>query len=76
MKLLVFSVRDTGRGVPEAMAAKLFREEVGGKDVRGVGIGLVSCQVLAKAGGGRCWLESTTVVTSAEIRIKFRYSAT
>ena len=58
-KQLLFSVRDTGRGVPAAIASRLFAEEVASADVRGVGLGLLSCRVFAEAIGGKCWLEST-----------------
>ena len=56
---LTFAVTDTGRGVPPAMAPKLFQDEVTSGDARGVGIGLLSCRVFAEAVGGRCWLERT-----------------
>lgn len=40
---LVFSVRDTGQGIPEHIIRRLFVEEVSTGDVRGVGLGLHSC---------------------------------
>lgn len=61
--MLFFSVSDTGRGIPPAIVSRLFSEEVSSGDVRGVGLGLVSCRKFAEAVGGRVWLESTRVVT-------------
>jgi len=61
--VLTFAVRDTGRGIPASTAAKLFTEEVASGDVRGVGLGLVSCKRFAEAVGGRCWLHATRAVT-------------
>lgn len=60
---LTFSVRDTGRGVPESIAKRLFHEEVASGDVRGVGLGLVSCKKFAESIGGNCWLHSTKQIT-------------
>ena len=37
--LLVFSVTDTGRGIPEEIRIRLFKEEATSADVRGVGLG-------------------------------------
>ena len=51
---------DTGRGIPEAIKCRLFKEEVASADVRGVGLGLMSCRVFAEAIGGRCWLQETS----------------
>ena len=58
---LIFAVTDTGRGIPDHMKAKLFQEEVASADVRGTGLGLMSCRVFSEAIGGSCWLEATTI---------------
>ncbi|KAJ8600960.1 hypothetical protein CTAYLR_006319 [Chrysophaeum taylorii] len=60
---LTFSVVDTGRGMAPSISDRLFREEVASGDVRGVGLGLVSCRLFAEAIGGRVWLERTTAAT-------------
>ncbi|KAJ8609680.1 hypothetical protein CTAYLR_009376 [Chrysophaeum taylorii] len=60
---LCFAVRDSGRGIPESIASRLFMEEVGTADVRGVGLGLVSCSKFAEAVSGRVWLEATSACT-------------
>lgn len=60
---LIFAVQDTGRGVPESVASRLFQEEVSTGDVRGVGLGLVSCRQFARAIGGDVWLHSTQLQT-------------
>ncbi|KAJ8612832.1 hypothetical protein CTAYLR_002066 [Chrysophaeum taylorii] len=57
--LLVFAVADTGRGVPESVAERLFFEEVSTGDARGAGLGLVSCKNFAASVGGNIWLHST-----------------
>lgn len=66
---LVFAVSDTGRGVSDAMASRLFTEEVSSGDVRGVGLGLVSCKKFAQAVNGDCWLQSTGD-TGSEFRFR------
>jgi len=60
---LEFNVKDTGRGIPETIASRLFKEEVATADCRGVGLGLSSCKVFALAIGGDVWLEHTKVCT-------------
>lgn len=60
---LIFAVRDTGMGMPASVASRLFREEVASGDVRGVGLGLVSCAKFAQSIGGDCWLEYTKPTT-------------
>ena len=62
--LLVFAVRDTGKGMPSTIASRLFKEEVASGDVRGVGLGLVSCKKFAESIGGDCWLEYTRPTTA------------
>ena len=60
------SVRDYGLGVPPRDAPKLFNRfvrlerDIAGP-VRGTGVGLYLCRVLAEAMGGSIWLESSGV---------------
>lgn len=60
---LVFAVADEGPGISKADQARLFnRFERLGRDgtdtVGGTGLGLVVCQRLVEAHGGRIWVES------------------
>ncbi|KAJ8604496.1 hypothetical protein CTAYLR_000996 [Chrysophaeum taylorii] len=59
--MLHFAVLDSGRGIPESIADRLFKEEVCSADVRGVGLGLVSCRKFAEAIKGSVWLQETKV---------------
>lgn len=61
--LLGFAVSDSGRGIPDTIRARLFKEEVASADERGVGLGLISCRQFAEAIGGRVWLHSTKLAT-------------
>ncbi len=60
------SVRDYGLGVPPRDATKLFNRfvrlerDIAGP-VRGTGVGLFLCRVLAEAMGGHVWVESSGV---------------
>ena len=73
--LLLFAVKDTGRGIPEDIKVRLFKEEATSADVRGVGLGLMSCRVFAEAIGGACWLESTrTYLDTATPGTEFRFA--
>lgn len=59
---LVVSVRDDGPGVPPEKAAKLFErfiqiERKPGGGYKGTGLGLAICREIARACGGRIWLE-------------------
>jgi signal transduction histidine kinase len=60
------SVRDYGLGIPAADANKLFNRfvrlerDIAGS-VRGTGVGLYMCRVLAEAMGGRIWVESSGI---------------
>ena len=56
---LVFTVRDTGTGLPTAVVDTLFEHEVATGDVRGTGLGLPSCALFCKAGGGYIKLTGT-----------------
>ncbi|KAJ8600285.1 hypothetical protein CTAYLR_000672 [Chrysophaeum taylorii] len=60
---LHFAVTDTGRGMPTSVASRLFKEEVSSGDVRGVGLGLVSCKKFSQAIGGDCFLRTTRLRT-------------
>ncbi|HEY55304.1 MAG TPA: PAS domain S-box protein [Dehalococcoidia bacterium] len=60
---LVIGVSDQGIGISPADRAKLFApfqrlEEFRPKGTRGVGLGLLVCQRLVEAHGGRIWVES------------------
>ena len=57
--MLLFAVKDTGNVIPDGIKVRLFKEEVASSDVRGTGLGLLSCKVFAEAIGGSCWLENT-----------------
>ncbi|PZU98452.1 MAG: hypothetical protein DCE90_04900 [Pseudanabaena sp.] len=60
---LLFSIRDSGIGIPESGISKLFEAftQVDASTARnygGTGLGLVICKRLAKALGGTIWVES------------------
>lgn len=66
---LVFSIADTGVGIPEEAIEKVFSsfEQVDKSTTRnfgGTGLGLSVCTKLAKLMGGKIWLESTVGVGS------------
>ncbi|MGH2516699.1 MAG: sensor histidine kinase, partial [Ktedonobacterales bacterium] len=60
------SVRDFGAGVPRRDISKLFNRfvrlerDIAGP-VRGTGVGLYICRLLAEAMGGRIWVESSGI---------------
>jgi PAS domain S-box-containing protein len=60
---LVFSVKDSGRGVPEEFRQSIFEpyEQVEQADQRvkgGTGLGLPICKLIVEQHGGRIWVES------------------
>jgi signal transduction histidine kinase len=61
--MIQINVHDHGLGIPAADANKLFNRfvrlerDIAGS-VRGTGVGLYMCRVLAEAMGGRIWVES------------------
>lgn len=64
--MLVFSVRDTGSGIPENIRSQLFRHEVTTGDRRGTGLGLPSCSLFCKSVGGFIKLKSTELCTGSK----------
>lgn len=51
-----FTVQDTGPGLPDEVAAKLFQPFVTTKD-SGMGVGLSICRTIVEDHGGRIWAE-------------------
>jgi len=56
----LFTVSDTGPGLPEHVEKQLF-QPVGSTKASGSGIGLALCQELTRHLGGRLWLERSDV---------------
>jgi signal transduction histidine kinase len=57
---VVFSVSDTGPGIPQAEQAQLFERFRRGAEAgyAGSGLGLAIARALVEAHGGRIWIES------------------
>ena len=57
---VIFSVADTGEGIPDAYLSKIFGRfvQVPGATGGGAGLGLAIAQNIVKAHGGRIWAES------------------
>jgi two-component system sensor kinase FixL len=55
-ELVEIIVSDTGPGVPEEVAARLFQPFVTTK-TSGMGVGLSICRTIVEAHGGRIWME-------------------
>lgn len=64
---VVFSVRDTGRGIPAEQLARVFERYFRAQpdDRNGSGLGLSICKGIVEAHGGRIWAESTVGVGTA-----------
>ena len=57
---VLFSVRDTGPGIPGEHLPRVFDRffQVHSSDRRGAGLGLAICKAIVEAHGGRIWAES------------------
>ncbi|MBI3760583.1 MAG: PAS domain-containing protein [Chloroflexi bacterium] len=56
---IVFSITDTGRGIPSSVVARLFEKFVRGPGPeRGSGLGLAFCKLAVEAMGGRIWADN------------------
>ena len=56
---LTITVRDTGPGIPPALAPNLFQKfTAGNTHSSGSGLGLAFCKLAVEAMGGRIWVES------------------
>lgn len=58
-----FHIKDTGVGIKEENAAKLFNIDtnyttLGTAEEEGTGLGLILCKEFVEAGGGKIWVES------------------
>ena len=55
----LFTIKDTGRGVPQELRNSLFKESVkSSKDADSTGLGLAICRYLVKQMDGQIWLDS------------------
>ncbi|HUM13408.1 MAG TPA: ATP-binding protein [Myxococcaceae bacterium] len=57
---VLFSVRDTGPGIPGEHLSRVFDRfwQAHASDRRGAGLGLAICRAIVEAHGGRIWVES------------------
>ena len=55
---IIMTVRDTGPGIPPALASRVFEPLMTAK-LDGLGLGLSVCSLIVEAHGGRIWLEGT-----------------
>lgn len=60
--MAVFAIRDRGRGISKENQQRLFqpfeRLDASRETINGIGLGLLVCQRLIEAQGGRIWVES------------------
>jgi two-component system, LuxR family, sensor kinase FixL len=61
--LIRLSVADTGHGISDDVAAKMFQPFVTSKE-NGMGIGLSICRTIVEAHGGKIWFESSSAGTN------------
>lgn len=58
---MLFTVSDTGPGIPPELASRIFDRFVrleSAEGIRGTGLGLAFCKLAVEAHGGRIWAES------------------
>jgi signal transduction histidine kinase len=70
---LILRVRDTGKGIPEAIRDRLFEPFVTGRP-DGTGLGLAAVREIARAHGGEARLAATGDGTTFEIEAPWRTS--
>jgi signal transduction histidine kinase len=66
---IIFSVRDTGVGIPKNNIGKLFRIDqnystTGTNKEKGTGLGLILCKDFIEKHGGKIWVESEEKIGS------------
>jgi signal transduction histidine kinase len=72
---VMFSVADTGPGVPAERAARIFERFVGSRSSQGgLGLGLFISNRLVMAHGGRLWFDGATT-QGADVRFTLRRAA-
>jgi light-regulated signal transduction histidine kinase (bacteriophytochrome) len=67
---VIFSISDNGIGIPPEYHQRIFTEfsRLHGKEIRGSGIGLATCQRIVERHGGRIWVESAGAGKGATFR--------